>query len=86
MKKLSVLLLDSFQIREIISHYKLMSSFFCDFFYNFYSTVYRAITVIKIWRRGWDLNPRILSYRRFSRPVHSAALPPLRYLFFTYRE
>jgi len=28
MKKLSVWLLDSFQIREIISHYKLMSRFF----------------------------------------------------------
>ncbi|WP_429122665.1 hypothetical protein, partial [Aeromonas veronii] len=26
----------------------------------------------------WDLNPRMVAHRRFSRPVHSAALPPLR--------
>lgn len=30
-----------------------------------------------IWRRGWDLNPRTLSSRWFSRPVLSAAQPPL---------
>jgi integrase/recombinase XerD len=29
-------------------------------------------------RRGWDSNPRCLAARRFSRPVHSATLPPLR--------
>ncbi len=38
------------------------------------------------WRRGWDLNPRILSYRRFSRPVHSAALPPLHCLSIFYLQ
>jgi len=32
MKKLSVLLLDSFQIREIISYSKIMSSSFSKFF------------------------------------------------------
>ena len=30
------------------------------------------------WRREWDLNPRWASPRRFSRPVHSAALSSLR--------
>ena len=34
MKKLSVWLLDSFQIREIISHFKSMSSFFDNFVIN----------------------------------------------------
>ena len=34
MKKLSVWLLDSFQIREIISHYKLMSNFFYNNFFT----------------------------------------------------
>jgi hypothetical protein len=29
-------------------------------------------------RRGGDSNPRYLAVRRFSRPVHSATLPPLR--------
>ena len=33
---------------------------------------------INKWRRRWDLNPRMVAHRRFSRPVHSAALPPLR--------
>jgi hypothetical protein len=32
-------------------------------------------------RRGWDSNPRGLSSCRFSRPVRSAALPPLRLAF-----
>jgi hypothetical protein len=31
-----------------------------------------------IWRRERDSNPRSLSARRFSRPVHSSALPSLR--------
>ena len=43
MKKLSVLLLDSFQIRKIISHYKLMSNFFIIIFLQ-YGT--RAATMI----------------------------------------
>ena len=30
------------------------------------------------WQRGWDSNPRDLSVCRFSRPVHSTTLPPLR--------
>ena len=31
-----------------------------------------------LWRRGWDLNPRrAINPCWFSRPVHSAALPPL---------
>ena len=30
------------------------------------------------WRRGRDSNPRCLAARRFSRPVQSSALPPLR--------
>jgi hypothetical protein len=29
------------------------------------------------WRREWDSNPRGLSACRFSRPVHSTALPSL---------
>ena len=29
------------------------------------------------WRRGRDSNPRYLSVRWFSRPVHSTTLPPL---------
>jgi hypothetical protein len=29
------------------------------------------------WRTGRDLNPRNLSVRRFSKPVQSAALPPV---------
>src|SRR6266849_3918489 len=32
----------------------------------------------RIWRRGWDSNPRGLSAFRFSRPARSTALPPLR--------
>ena len=82
MKKLSVLLLDSFQIGEIISHYKLMSNFFIIIFLQYGTPCYYNNN--KIWRRGWDLNPRILSYRRFSRPVHSAALPPLHSLSIFY--
>ena len=31
-----------------------------------------------LWRRRRDSNPRYLSVRRFSRPVHSTALPLLR--------
>ena len=42
MKKLSVWLFDSFQIRKIISHYKLMSNFFNNFFNNFF-TVRQAV-------------------------------------------
>ena len=34
--------------------------------------------VILFWRRGRDSNPRDLSARRFSRPLHSTTLPPLR--------
>ena len=31
------------------------------------------------WRKGWDSNPRAASHRRrFSRPLHSTALPPFR--------
>ena len=30
-----------------------------------------------IWRREWDSNPRMLSHRRFSRPVLSTAQPSL---------
>ncbi len=30
------------------------------------------------WRKGWDSNPRMVAHRRFSRPVHSTALPPFR--------
>ena len=30
------------------------------------------------WRRGWDSNPRSLARRRFSRPVYSSTLAPLR--------
>jgi hypothetical protein len=30
------------------------------------------------WRRGWDSNPRWVAPRRFSRPMHSSTLPPLR--------
>ena len=30
------------------------------------------------WRREWDSNPRILSYRRFSRPEPSTTRPSLR--------
>jgi hypothetical protein len=37
MKKLSIWLLDSFQIREIISHIKSMSSFFNNFFQYFFN-------------------------------------------------
>ena len=32
----------------------------------------------KIWRRGWDSNPRTLARQRFSRPPPSTARPPLR--------
>ncbi len=32
----------------------------------------------KVWRRGWDSNPRSLTGQRFSRPPDSAALAPLR--------
>ena len=31
-----------------------------------------------IWRREWDSNPRMLSHRRFSRPVLSTTQPSLR--------
>ena len=32
-----------------------------------------------VWWRGWDSNPRwAINPRRFSRPLHSTALPPLR--------
>ena len=31
-------------------------------------------------RRERDSNPRYLSVRRFSRPVHSTTLPPLQYV------
>ena len=31
-----------------------------------------------IWRREWDSNPRMLSHRRFSRPVPSTARPHFR--------
>ena len=31
-----------------------------------------------LMRRGGDSNPRYLAVRRFSRPVHSTTLPPLR--------
>jgi hypothetical protein len=35
--------------------------------------------VLLFWRRGWDSNPRrAINPCRFSRPVHSTALPPLR--------
>ena len=81
MKKLSVLLVAVFRSiafkQKKLYHIINKCQIFFIIFLNFYNTVCRAITVIKIWRRGWDLNPRILSYRRFSRPVHSAALPPL---------
>ena len=32
----------------------------------------------KVWRREWDSNPRMLSHRRFSRPVLSTTQPSLR--------
>ncbi len=38
----------------------------------------RSVSQKKQKRRGRDSNPGCLSARRFSRPVHSAALPPLR--------
>ena len=28
------------------------------------------------WRKGWDLNPRMLSHRQFSRLMQSTTLPP----------
>ena len=34
----------------------------------------KRLTVL--WRAGWDSNPRRLSPRRFSRPVHSTTLSP----------
>jgi hypothetical protein len=37
----------------------------------------QAQVVVK-WRRGADSNPRYLAARRFSRPVHSTTLTPLR--------
>ena len=33
---------------------------------------------ITFWRREWDSNPRMLSHRRFSRPVLSTTQPSLR--------
>ncbi len=33
------------------------------------------------WRRERDSNPRYLSVRRFSRPVHSTTLPSLHRVF-----
>ena len=32
----------------------------------------------EVWRREWDSNPRMLSHRRFSRPVLSTTQPSLR--------
>ena len=32
----------------------------------------------RLWRRGWDSNPRNLAALRFSRPARSTTLPPLR--------
>ena len=49
MKSLSVLLLDSFQIRKIISHYKLMSNIFLKLFW---STPHRITTVSKNFGGG----------------------------------
>ena len=41
-------------------------------------TDWLSIGLFTLWRRGWDLNPRrAINPCRFSRPVHSAALPPL---------
>ena len=37
-----------------------------------------SIRSLKKWRREWDSNPRMLSHRRFSRPVLSTAQPSLR--------
>ena len=37
-----------------------------------------TIAEIVSWRKGWDSNPRMLSHRRFSRPVQSTTLPPFR--------
>ena len=34
--------------------------------------------LVFFWRREWDSNPRMLSHRRFSRPVPSTTRPPLR--------
>ena len=39
-----------------------------ELFYNKFNSL-----KIKNWRRGWDSNPRIVSNRRFSRPVLSAS-------------
>ena len=41
------------------------------------NTSCRSVSQENNKRRGGDSNPRYLSVRRFSRPVHSAALPPL---------
>ena len=32
----------------------------------------------KVLRMGWDSNPRKVALRRFSRPLHSTTLPPIR--------
>ena len=36
-----------------------------------------ALCTVGNWRREWDSNPRMLSHRRFSRPVPSTARPSL---------
>ena len=42
-----------------------------------------CIVPFLFWRRGWDSNPRrAINPCRFSRPVHSTALPPLQSFFF----
>ena len=38
----------------------------------------RPLDVSSFWRREWDSNPRILAYRRFSRPEPSTTRPSLR--------
>lgn len=42
------------------------------------SATYRANPCDFEWRKEGDSNPRRLSPRRFSRPLHSSALPPFR--------
>ena len=42
-------------------------------------SVLRLGLIAQLWRKGWDSNPRAASHRRrFSRPLHSTALPPFR--------
>lgn len=40
---------------------------------------YKATNAIHflIWRTGWDSNPRMLSHRRFSRPLPSSSRQPV---------